>query len=413
VQSNWVGLSKFVQVTVTDSAGNVVLDRYHPFCPGSGELARVSDDGPAVATYPQFCGGNPFTLGAVWGIDSGWSSNIFGYGTTDSIKGPDGVYTATVSIAPNYQSLFGVAPSDASVSIGVTVKTTRRGACVPFCAGGTPIPVPAGRAAARAGGRSGIGGRASASVPIMTNPDPSITPDLIALPAWGITIDRQRKTQRDYLDFGATVWDKGPSPMVVEGFRRPGDSVMDGWEYFYSNGVAVGRAPAGGLMYDARPGHQHWHFEQFARYSLLGADQTQVVMSQKMGFCLAATDAIDLTTPGAEWNPYSTGFGTACSGQNAIWMREVLPAGWGDTYFQGLPGQSFDITDVPNGVYYISVQANPEGLLIEGNTTNNTELRKVILGGTPGDRTVRVPAWHGIDTDPGGGRGVITSGPVP
>ena len=63
----------------------------------------MSDDGPDVATYPQFCGGNPFTLGSVWGIDSGWASSAFGYGTNDTIKGPDGHYTATVSINPDYQ----------------------------------------------------------------------------------------------------------------------------------------------------------------------------------------------------------------------------------------------------------------------------------------------------------------------
>ena len=408
VQSDWVGLSKFVHVTVTDPAGNVVLDRFHPFCPGAGELARVSDEGPDVATYPQFCGGNPFTLGAVWGIDSGWSSNIFGYGSNDSIKGPDGHYTATVSIAPDYQSLFNVAAADASVSIDVRVRTTKHGVCLPFCQGARP-----GHPAIRASRRDGIVGPPSASVPIITNPDPSIRPDLVALPAWGITIDHQSKTQRDFLDFGATVWDKGPSPMVVEGFRRPGEAVMDGWEYFYSNGVPVGRAPAGDLMYDARPGHQHWHFEQFARYSLLGADQTQIVLSEKTGFCLAPTDAIDLTTPGAEWNPYSVGLATACGSQGSIWTREVLPTGWGDTYFQGLPGQSFDITDLPNGTYYISIQANPDGLLIEGNTTNNTELRQVILGGKPGHRTVTVPPWHGIDTEGGNGGGGVTPVPVP
>ena len=250
-------------------------------------------------------------------------------------------------------------------------------------------------------------------MPIVTNPDPSIRPDLVALPAWGITIDHQRKTHRDFLDFGATVWDKGPSPMVVEGFRRPGEAVMDGWEYFYSNGVPVARAPAGDMTYDTRPGHQHWHFEQFARYSLLGADQTQIVLSEKTGFCLAPTDAIDLTTPGAEWNPYSLGLGTACGSQGSIWTREVLPSGWGDTYFQGLPGQSFDITDLPNGTYYIAIQANPDGLLIEGDTTNNTELRQIILGGKPGHRTVTVPPWHGIDTEGGNTGGGGHPVPVP
>ena len=33
--------------------------------------------------------------------------------------------------------------------------------------------------------------------------------------------------------------------------------------------------------------------------------------------------------------------------------------GWGDTYYQYLPGQSFNITGVPNGTYYVRIVANP------------------------------------------------------
>ncbi|MGZ5306639.1 MAG: lysyl oxidase family protein [Actinomycetota bacterium] len=407
VEHDWMGLSRFVHVVVTDAGGKIVLDRYHPFCPGAGELARVNDGGPDIATYPQFCGGNPFTLGAVWGIDSGWASSAFGYGTSDPIKGPDGHYTATVSIAPDYQTLFGVAPQDASVSIDVRIKTTKRTTCLPFCEGGVGHPRHAARDA------RALAGAPSVSVPIMTDPDPGVRPDLVALPAWGISVDHQRRGNRDFLDFGATVWDKGPSPMVVEGFRRPGEPIMDGWEYFYSDGEPIGRAPAGDLMYDARPGHQHWHFEQFARYSLLAEDETQIVRSEKTGFCLAPTDAIDMTVPGANWNPYSIGLGTACGSRASIWTREVLPTGWGDTYFQGLPGQSFDITDLPNGTYFIAVEANPDGLLIEGSTSNNVEMRKIKLRGRPGHRTVIVPLWHGIDTETGNGGGGFTPVPVP
>jgi hypothetical protein len=86
-------------------------------------------------------------------------------------------------------------------------------------------------------------------------------------------------------------------------------------------------------------------------------------------------------------------------------VREVLPTGWGDTYFQGLPGQSFNITDLPNGTYYIAVEANPLGLLHERRTDNDVELREIRLGGTPGARTVTVPPWHGIDTEGTGGGG--------
>lgn len=403
VVDDWLGLDRFLHVTVTDDAGDVVADRYRGFCPGTGELARLDADGPAIPTYPQSCGGNPFTLGAVWGIDDGWASSAFGYYGAGGFNGPDGHYTATVSIAPEYQNLFNVAASDASVSISIRLKTTKHGYCIPLCPG-------EGDGGGHGYGSADVGGH-MASVPIMTDPDPSVMPDLVALPAWGISVTHERQLHRDFLNFGATVWDKGPSPMVVEGFRRQGEPIMDAWEFFYSDGVAVGRVQAGELMYDPRPGHQHWHFEQFARYSLLAEDQSQIIRSEKTGFCLAPTDPIDMTVPGAQWSPFAIGLATACGGRASLWTREVLPAGWGDTYYQLLPGQSFDITDLPNGTYYIAVQANPDALLTEVTGANNLELRQVILGGTRGHRTVEVPPWHGIDTEgPIGGGG---GGPIP
>jgi len=54
---------------------------------------------------------------------------------------------------------------------------------------------------------------------------------------------------------------------------------------------------------------------------------------------------------------------------------------------------------VPNGTYYVEVTANPERVLYETTTSNDVSYRKVILGGTPGHRTVKVPAWHGIDPE--------------
>jgi hypothetical protein len=82
-----------------------------------------------------------------------------------------------------------------------------------------------------------------------------------------------------------------------------------------------------------------------------------------------------------------------------MWIREVLPTGWGDTYYQSVPGQSFDITALPNGSYWIEVKANPAGVLFDADASNDLELREVILGGVPGRRTVSVPPYHGIDTE--------------
>jgi hypothetical protein len=118
-----------------------------------------------------------------------------------------------------------------------------------------------------------------------------------------------------------------------------------------------------------------------------------------VGFCIAPTDAINLLLPDALWQPTFTGLSGACGSTTALWVQEALPVGWGDTYFQSGAGQSFNITKLPNGTYYIQVIANPEGVLHETTTDNDVSLRKVILGGTRGHRTVRVPAYHGIDPE--------------
>jgi len=74
-------------------------------------------------------------------------------------------------------------------------------------------------------------------------------------------------------------------------------------------------------------------------------------------------------------------------------VHEQLPLGWGDTYSQTFDGQNFNVTHLPNGTYYIEIIANPEKVLHETNMANNTTLRKIILGGTPDHRTLRVPPF--------------------
>ena len=57
----------------------------------------------------------------------------------------------------------------------------------------------------------------------------------------------------------------------------------------------------------------------------------------------------------------------------------MLSAGSGDTYVQYRAGQAFRIKNLPDGVYYIAVEANPMGNLVELDETNNDSLRKVRL----------------------------------
>ena len=87
------------------------------------------------------------------------------------------------------------------------------------------------------------------------------------------------------------------------------------------------------------------------------------------------------------------GLGGNCGQATALWVQEQLPLGWGDTYSQSLDGQNFNVTSLPNGTYYIEVIANPEKVIHETNMANDVSLRKIILGGTPDHRTLRVPPF--------------------
>ena len=146
---------------------------------------------------------------------------------------------------------------------------------------------------------------------------------------------------------------------------------------------------------------------------MIDASDNTVATSGKEAWCLAPTDAIDLLAPGAVINPGDGNLSTACGDAGSLWQREVLAAGWGDTYTQARAGQSMDITDLPNGTYRIRVTANPSGKLRERTRGNDVSLRTVILGGTPGARTVTVPPYLGIDTETPVGPGPIpTPGPV-
>ncbi len=193
------------------------------------------------------------------------------------------------------------------------------------------------------------------------------------------------------LRFSATVWNAGNGPMVVDGFRRGTSDVMDAYQYFIdSDGNQTGYQKVGTMIWHKAKSHNHWHFQDFARYTLLKADGTEAVRSRKESFCLANTDAVDYTVPGADWKPENTDLHTSCGDRSTLSLREVLASGSGDTYAQFRAGQAFRIDNLPNGIYYVAVEGNPNRNLVESDTTNNVALRKIKLSGKPAKRRLTV-----------------------
>lgn len=400
------GFRDFLEIRFVDRRGRTVANRSITWCPNGGERQRVHDEGPRTTRYPTIpCSTHfPFRRGMVWGIDAGWAVNTASWDAADEQPWdvPEGTYNVRVRIGDAWAKALGVAAGQREVTLRATVTEERfeepPGPEEPDEA--TPRPAATGGSSTGDRGSTTPGWSTQASpasgdrVPTGTNPSAEVLPDLVALPAWGMTVYTEGR--RDLLGFAATPWNAGPGPFVMEGFRRSERDVMDAYQYFINRqGEAVGRSRAGQFEFHAGGGHDHWHFLQFAAFDLLDGSGQRVVRSHKQGFCLAPTDAVDLTRPGAATDPGQMGF-TACGGPNALWIREVLAAGWGDTYFQTVTGQAFDITGVPNGRYQVRVRVDPDRLIQQRTRDNDVALRTVVLGGVRGERTVEVERWNGI-----------------
>lgn len=379
IRDGFRGLKKFYKLTVENAKGKTVYSKKRPFCP-SAETVRVRPDAPAISRYPWYCGsGNPFTLGAVWGIEAGHGIPMPRPYRT-SIKVPVGKYHATLRITQEYRKAFGISKSDGTAEIAVRVRKGEN--CEEGC-----------REVRRQHRHSDVvepGQRPTGPARV---PEAGPRPDLRSLPAWGIRVRNGK-----FLAFSATVWNAGDSPLVVDGFRRRNEDLMDAYQYFFdTEGNQVGHEKVGTMEWDPREKHHHWHFTDFARYRLVDKDKEGVVRSKKEAFCLANTDAVDYTVDGANWQPDNTDLHTACGEKGSLGLREVLDSGNGDTYAQFRPGQSFVLKNIPNGTYYIEIKANPVKNLTEQNTKNNVAYRKVIIKGEPGKRTVKVPPVGLVD----------------
>lgn len=380
------GLPQFLHLSITNSKGVSVLEQDMPYClDGYGE-ARVDTSGPDQPTYPYDCGGS-LSEAAVWGIDQGWADELdLGF----RFKAPDGTYKLTVSIGTAYAKQLQIPPDSASASIALTVKTQHIGKC------GGQICLPAAATAQALSGRTGpqTGEGPRATQPAATDPSgwrhTDGEPDLRALPAHDLSVHHNRRNGHDYLAFGATIWDAGSGPLDLEGFRAGSSEVMQATQFIYQDGRPVRSQVVGQFEFDHRKGHHHWHMEDIAQYDLLNASGNRVLLSGKQSFCLAPTDAINLTLPGADWRPDQTALWSACEGESAIWLREVLPAGWGDTYYQDVAGQAFNITSLPNGHYQLRITTDPNHNLLETDYTNNVGLLPITLGGRHGHRTVTI-----------------------
>jgi hypothetical protein len=163
------------------------------------------------------------------------------------------------------------------------------------------------------------------------------------------------------LRFSNTVWNAGEGRLEIQGNPKPKKNIAKQiYQNLYDDPVGGNRTSHKQVATDTiyHPGHQHFHFANFASYILLERVSGQYVESTKKGaktsFCIMDTTRVSGSYP----SQY-----TSCG-------RELqgLSVGWGDTYSASLPDQWIVLGSqaLADGEYAIQSTADPKDLLDEG-----------------------------------------------
>jgi hypothetical protein len=204
-----------------------------------------------------------------------------------------------------------------------------------------------------------------------------LRPNLKPFPAYSVHFD----SSGTLLLFSTTSWNSGLGPLEL----LAGETNSQGqnvYQRIYLEGGGYHDYLAGTFTY--HPEHQHFHFDDYALYTLqsAGAAGGSDRIGSKTTFCVMDTDQIDSSLPGAPSQPVYSSCGAFVQG---------MSVGWGDTYGYWLPGQSIDVTGLPDGDYKLFIEIDPKNKILETNEGDNVSCTLLRISVTRQSVTVLDP----------------------
>lgn len=187
------------------------------------------------------------------------------------------------------------------------------------------------------------------------------------------TDERIRKGAQRCLRFDGIVANTGAGPLeLAYGPNTSEGSMMARQRLFYSDGSFEDRDAT---RTEYHPTHLHFHIDDFyiaelwkvsKRGRLKGLEP--VTASDKNGFCPEDSESIEeqeleprhyscFTEDERGWGPHQV---------------VGISAGWKDIYGWMLPDQFVEISGVPDGLYGLKLQLDPNDVFVEADEDNNT-----------------------------------------
>jgi lysyl oxidase len=226
---------------------------------------------------------------------------------------------------------------------------------------------PAGLGRFRLATAVALAGLACAAAPAASSAATSRYPDLRTLAPSDLRFDtvNYMGVTSKVLRFSNTVWNAGQGPLELHG--TPGGTSSVTQRIFDDAGGST--EVKVGDDFTFHPGHNHFHFEDFAEYELWTkaefdawiAGGRNVGRARRIGdktsFCVMDTDRLQSLT-GTPLSPFYAQCGTSVQG---------MSVGWGDTYGWSLPEQWIDLGGayLSDGTYVLRSVADPLNKLYE------------------------------------------------
>lgn len=206
-------------------------------------------------------------------------------------------------------------------------------------------------------------------LPVMREPvGIPVLPDLSPEPP--VDVRTTEKDDRILIRFSSTLVNVGDGDFVLRAVRQDANWAVEQEIWYSEQGGEIESIPA--RMVWGGDGHEHWHIERVASYRLVPLDDLgnpvneEIGVDTKIGFCFF--DHTDVLHKGPEEGIYDV---HDCGHETDDSVRMGMSPGWGDIYAFTLPGQSIDITELPDGDYRLWAEADTGNWFIEVTRDNN------------------------------------------
>ena len=177
--------------------------------------------------------------------------------------------------------------------------------------------------------------------------------------------------QRETLRFSNGIANTGEGPWRMRPvFPVDGLSTQDAVQEILDKGgnIVLEKVVS---QFQFHPEHNHWHIGNVALFEVRVGSLSGPIFggnSRKTTFCLIDWYKLEGNSPTTERTYFE------CNS-----TYQGISPGWVDQYHQSTEGQDLDVTGAPPGIYFLISTANPDGIFLEKDLSNNTAWLKFDL----------------------------------